>query len=246
MNTTKYMFGITTEKIILWSLNMKQKWYVLPVIIIFLSNLFFASVIFAIENNGQEEYYSNDLKIDISEDIEEKENDERESTNISFNGYFSDIEFDDFSVELDDDEVFIYPKHSKKKYLKITEGYDLFVNDDKIEIDEEQKEFLIMFHKLVSKVYDEAIDLGLEGAKIGVKGASLGLKVFPGLLKMMFTSYDSDDFERDMEAEAEKLEKVAEELEEVAEELEYKTIKIEKYYFSLKDIIPELEKYKWF
>jgi hypothetical protein len=163
----------------------------------------------------------------------------------SWNISYSSITFDDFRVKLDDDEVLIYPEYANNKHLRITDEYDLYVNDEKIDINIEQREFLEKYHKLITKIYDDAMDIGIEGAKIGVKGAAIGTKAISGVLKMMFTSYDSDDLERDIEYEAELLEEEAEELEEIAEELEDRSDEIEKYYYSLKKVIPLLKKYRW-
>ena len=44
----------------------------------------------------------------------------------------------------------------------------------------------------------------LEGAKIGIGGAKIGVMAISGLIKAVLTSYEMDDFERDIEYETEK------------------------------------------
>jgi len=157
----------------------------------------------------------------------------------------SEMNFDDFDLDIDDDEMIITPFRSRGNYLKITDEYELYVNDDLIETTPEQKKFLKKYYKLAVSIQDKAYDIGMKGAKIGVKGAKLGAQAISGVLKMIFTSYDSDDLEDDMERKAEILEEEAEELEEEAEELETKADKLEDYYYKIKRVIPDLKSYRW-
>jgi chaperonin cofactor prefoldin len=79
-----------------------------------------------------------------------------------------------------------------------------------------------------------------------MEGAKLGLKAVGGVFKMMLTSYDGDDLDRDMEWEAEKLEKKAKRLEEKAEDIEELAEDLERIVEEMNETIPEIGELDWF
>ncbi|UCC45082.1 MAG: hypothetical protein JSU65_03955, partial [Candidatus Zixiibacteriota bacterium] len=113
-------------------------------------------------------------------------------------------------------------EHDNRRFetVEITEDYELYVNGKHVETTEEQKLLLADFYHGVEELVDEAMLLGKDGVKVGLAGAKLGIGVLGKLFKMLFTSYDSDDLERDVEREAAKIEAKAAVLEERAEEIE--------------------------
>ena len=130
--------------------------------------------------------------------------------------------------------------------MEITEEYELFVNDRQVKLDADQQKLVEEFHVLAIDIVDHGKNLGWEGAKIGVSGAKLGMKAIGRVFKMLFTSYDEDDFERDMERDAEALEARAEKLESKAEIIEKMADDLEYVTEEMFDSIPELSELEWF
>ena len=143
-------------------------------------------------------------------------------------------ELGDIDIEIEDGSVIL------------TEDYELYVNDRQVNLTPEQQELVEEFHVLVFEMVDEAKYIGWEGAKVGVSGAKLGMKAIGRLFKMIFTNYDEDDFERDMERDAELLEIKAEKLEDKARVIERKARDLEDITDVLFDEVPELRKLDWF
>ena len=114
-------------------------------------------------------------------------------------------EIDDISIGIDDGTVFLEHEY-EDEWIEITEDYELFVNGDRVKTDEEQQEMVVEFYDGVIEIKDMAIDVGIEGARIGLAGAGIGLKAVGGVFKMIFTDYDEDDLDRDLERAASKLE----------------------------------------
>ena len=95
-------------------------------------------------------------------------------------------------------------------------------------------------------IHDYAHEIGWEGLRIGAAGLKIAMKAIGGVFKLVFTSYDSDDLERDLEREAAKLEARAEQLEEEAEVLEDMANALERQAEKLARDIPELGDLGWF
>jgi hypothetical protein len=151
-----------------------------------------------------------------------------------------DIEFD-----MEDDAIILTNRDNGYETVEITDEYDLYVNDEKVELDDDQRKLVGEFYESVQDLVKYAKKLGWEGAKIGAEGAKLGLKAIGGLFQVVFTSYDTDDFERDIEREAEKIEKRAEKLERKAEEVEEMAEDLEELAWELQREIPELRELEW-
>lgn len=148
-----------------------------------------------------------------------------------------DIDFEDGSIIFTDCEF--------GETVEITEDYELYVNDRLVELDENQQELVREYYDLFDEIIEEAKEIGWEGAKIGVSGAKLGLKALGGLFKVIFTSYDSDDLERDMEREADRLEAKAKVLERKAEQIEDLAEDLEDLAYDMAEDIPEIGELDW-
>ncbi len=72
------------------------------------------------------------------------------------------------------------------------------------------------------------------------------MKAIGRLMKMVFTSYDEDDFERDMERDADEIEAQASKLEDRAKIIERMADDLEYVTEDLFDNVPELRRLEWF
>ncbi len=153
---------------------------------------------------------------------------------------------DNVSIDIDDGSVLLISHDHDGNEVEITGDYELYINGRHIKTTEEQKELLAEYHKLVLEITDCSKKIGLEGAKIGVKGAKLGLKAIACVFKLLRSDYDSDDLEREIEAEADKLEAKAKVLEIKAEKIEDMAEDLEDLHEDLADEIPELARLDWF
>ncbi len=159
-------------------------------------------------------------------------------------GHIWDTE--DFEIDIDDGVIIIEDHGRRSNMLEITPEFELYLNGDLIETNEEQEKLVEDFYLLFFETIEYGKEIGYEGAKIGMKGAKLGLKAVGRVFKMIFTGYEAEDLERDMEREAELLEEEAEELEEMAEEIEDMVEELEDIAYDLQREIPELRKLDWF
>ncbi|UCD63663.1 MAG: hypothetical protein JSW34_13105 [Candidatus Zixiibacteriota bacterium] len=139
-------------------------------------------------------------------------------------------------------------KHENRylETVEITSEYELYVNGDHVETTDEQKVLLREFYRGTEEIVGYATHLGWEGAKIGLEGARLGVEAVGNLFKLAFTSYDSEDFERDIECEASKIEAKAARLEDEAEVVEEMADDLEYVARKLRREIPRLRELDWF
>lgn len=151
---------------------------------------------------------------------------------------------DDIQVNIDNRTVVLTNEYEDGK-IEITKDHELFVNDRLVKIDKRQQKLVTEFYDGVFDVKDRAIKIGIKGAKIGVEGAGLGVKAVAGILRMLFTDYDEDDLDRDMEKAAQKIEVKAEGLEEEAKQIEDLVNHLEDVYYDLDDEIPEIHALGW-
>ncbi|MFZ5980612.1 MAG: hypothetical protein ACOYVF_08250 [Candidatus Zixiibacteriota bacterium] len=158
-----------------------------------------------------------------------------------------DVEVSDYvNIDIDDGSIFLEEEGGDYNTVEINEEYELFVNDRQVKLDSEQQKLVEEFYVLAMDIVREGKSLGWEGAKIGVSGAKLGMKAVGRIFKMLFTNYDEDDFERDMERDAEILEAKAEKLEDRAENIEDMADDLKYVTEEMFDIIPELRELEWF
>ena len=161
----------------------------------------------------------------------------------------SDDRLDRSHLEIDlEDGTLVITHEDRRDYstVEITEEYELSVDGRHIKTDKDQKKLLGEYYELVVGFEDAIIDIGKEGARIGISGAVLGLKAVGGVFKLLSPHYDSDDLERDLEREAEKIEEKAEKLERQAEQIEHMVDELDAIARELTREIPELDDLGWF
>jgi len=151
-------------------------------------------------------------------------------------------------MDLDDADIIITcdRRRFKSDEVKITGDYRLYVNGERVDVDDEQQELLKKYYLLAMDVHQEATLIGKEGAKIGVEGARIGAHAVSGVIKLLLLDFDEDEFEREMEDKAEKLEEKADKLEERADALEEMAENREDMHDDLSRKIPELRELRWF
>ena len=154
---------------------------------------------------------------------------------------------DHISIDMKHGAVVIEHREGQdRSEVEITEEYELFIDGDLITTDQEQEKLLKEYHTLVVDIHDYAKEIGWEGARIGVDGAKIGLQAGLGVLKMLFTSYDDDDLDRDLDRATAKIEARAEALEDKAEIIEDMADDLEDLTIDLSEAIPELAELEWF
>jgi len=154
----------------------------------------------------------------------------------------------DIELEIDDGDLIITcdKRRYKSDEVRITESYKLYVNGERVKVDDEHEELLKNYYHQAIDLHEEARIIGREGAKIGIEGARIGARAASCVLKMLFLDFDEDDFEMGIEREAEELEEMAEDLGERAEALEDMAEDLEDMHDDLSCKIPELRELKWF
>jgi hypothetical protein len=153
---------------------------------------------------------------------------------------------DGVQYEIEDGSIFISHHGRHHDRVEITDNGQLYINDEFVKLNRKQQKLVATYYDLTMDIVSQAKNLGHEGARIGIEGAKLGLKAVGGVFKMMFTSYDGDDLDQDMEWEAERLERKAERLEEKAEEIEELAEELEWTVEEMDETIPELGELGWF
>jgi len=168
--------------------------------------------------------------------------------NISVRGNHI-FEYDDNTwFDLEDGSVIITHKErgEPRSTVEITDAYELYIDDERINLDPDQQALVKEFHVQSVEIVDFAKVIGLEGAKIGVEGAKLGAKAVGSLFKLLLPGYDTDDYENEIEHEAEKIEAKAEILEDKAEVIEEMVDELDDLARDMRSEIPELRKLRWF
>ena len=155
--------------------------------------------------------------------------------------------FEDMSFDLEDGSIIMTRTVGRRvETVEITEDYELYINGDYVKLDADQQKLVQEFYDRGMEIVEYAKELGWEGARIGVSGAKLGLKAVGNVFRLLFTGYDTDDFEREMERAAAKIEARAERLEEKAEKVEDMVEELEDISWAMDREIPELRELDWF
>lgn len=173
-------------------------------------------------------------------DASEKESRSYSNLNAAYH-YNNDI-----FTKIDDGVITICFDDCDDNRIKITSDYELYINGKFIETDDNQKELVEEFYNQTMEITEYAGLIGIRGAEIGLSGAALGLKAVSGVCRAIFSDYDFDDLEMELEIEAEELELQAELLEEQAEVIEEMAEELEDIYDELKQQFPELQELDWF
>ena len=167
-----------------------------------------------------------------------------QDSEISINS-FSSWEIDEAEFQIDDDRLVITPRYATGDEIVMTKDRRLIVNGRDVSLDSREQALVGEFYDLTYQIRNEAKAVAFEGVKLGLKGARLGVKAVGGVLKLLFTGYDEDEFEYDMELAAEKLEREGESLEKRAETVEDLVEHWEEVGEELIESVPELERMDW-
>ncbi|MBN1971212.1 MAG: hypothetical protein JXR48_05250 [Candidatus Delongbacteria bacterium] len=157
---------------------------------------------------------------------------------------FSYSNEEEIVIEFEGKDLHFYNKDYDDEII-LKKDLRLYINDFEITTNEKTSEYLSDFYKRTEFIYDEVENLKDDGIDIGLDGGALGISAIAGVFKMLLPDYDSDDFERDIEIEAEKIESKAKVLEKRGQRLEKAVNRLENDLEKLKEIIPELNELKW-
>jgi len=153
---------------------------------------------------------------------------------------------EDMDIDIEDDVLILTCQYDRDLWIEITPDHKLYISGDRIYLTRYQKKLVGEYYDNFMEILERAIEIGEEGAKVGIEGAKVGLLAVKGVMKMIVSDYDEDDFEREIEDEAEELEIRAEALEEMAEELEEVAEEFEELHYTMKNEIDELNELDWF
>jgi hypothetical protein len=162
----------------------------------------------------------------------------------SSSGHHSDF-LDGVDLDIRHHSIFLTNDEYDNDEVEITRDYELYINDDRIELSEKQEKLVHAFYDQTFELMDSAKAIGLEGARVGMAGAKVGLKAVLGLAKLFSPNYDTDDLEADIDREASKIEARAEELEDRADQIEDMAYDVEDRFDRMMDGIPALRDLNW-
>jgi hypothetical protein len=151
---------------------------------------------------------------------------------------------DEINIDIDHESVII-TNDEEDGEIEITDDYELYVDGKLIKTDKRQRQLLVEYHTLVMDIKDYAVDIGKEGARIGIEGARIGLQAVGGVVKMIFTDYDEDDLDDDLDRATERLEARAELLEDRADKIEDMAEDLDDMYYDLEKEIPAIADLHW-
>jgi hypothetical protein len=124
--------------------------------------------------------------------------------------------------------------------VEVNERHELRVDGSLVKLNPDQQQLVGEFYDKTEQLIADAKAIGLEGAAIGAQGVGVAAAALTGVVNMLFTSYTSDDLERDVERKAAKIEAKADRLEAKADKLETLADEVEDLYDQMEDSIPEL------
>jgi hypothetical protein len=152
---------------------------------------------------------------------------------------------DDVEVSLDDGSITFTEKETDET-VRITEEYELMVNDRMVHLDHNQQRLVEKYYDRFSDLTHDAIELGKDAAKIGVDGAKLGVYAIFGVLKLLSSDYDSNDLEVDLNLKGDKIERMANRIEKRGARLEERAESLKCLHGELRHEIRELDELEWF
>ena len=152
---------------------------------------------------------------------------------------------DGVDLDIDHHSIVLTNEEYDDNVIEITRDYELYINDDRIDLDPKQEELVHAFYDQTFELIDTAKAIGLEGARIGMAGAKVGINALVGLVKLLSPNYDTDDLEADIDRQAAKIEARADELEARAEQVEDMADDVEKSFDRMMDDIPALRDLGW-
>lgn len=143
-------------------------------------------------------------------------------------------------IDMDDGTLILKPRENDDVVVEITHDYRLYVDGDRIYLNDKQERIVKRYYDLFGELLESAKRVGIEGAKIGLRGAAIGLEALAGLCKLIDDDYDQEDLERELEIEADKLKIKAEELKYQAEELKEVAEELEDIHDEFVEEIPQV------
>jgi hypothetical protein len=153
---------------------------------------------------------------------------------------------DHIAIAVDHGDVLIYDKNDEDEMVEITSENKLYIRDKLVRTNGEQEDLTREYHDRVIDIKREVKKIAVDGAKIGVDGAKIGLKAVAGVFKLILPDYDSEDLDRDMNMESEKIDAKAKKLEVRADGVEKMVDELEVFHARMKSAIPELDDLEWF
>ncbi len=123
------------------------------------------------------------------------------------------VYLDNVSLDIDNGSLVMTSRSDGKYIVRITDKDELYVNGQFVETGAYEKGLLNQFRNDTIHLIESAKEVGYEGAKIGIKAVM-------GLVEVVCTDLQLEEFEVELEKEAERIEIEAEELEVLAEGLE--------------------------
>jgi hypothetical protein len=124
--------------------------------------------------------------------------------------------------------------------VEVNERHELRIDGSLVKLDSDQQKLVGEFYEKTQQLVSDAKAIGLEGAAIGAQGVGVAAAALTGVVNMLFTSYTSEDLERDVERKAAKIEAKADRLEAKADRLEILADDVQDLYDQMEESIPEL------
>jgi len=162
--------------------------------------------------------------------------------NDNHNSHLEDVDID-FE---DDGTLVLDPDGYRGESLTISKDLVLHVNGERVKLDDSEKMLVADYYENGMKVVLTAEAMGRAGAKMGVRGVALAVNTIAKVAKLLDADYDSDDLERDVEAEAESMEEAGEELEKQGEILSGRVDEMGRIAKKMRSRIPEVAELDWF
>jgi hypothetical protein len=144
------------------------------------------------------------------------------------------------SIDFKGKRVIIKYESGTPRRVDINERHELRVDGSLVKLNSDQQKLVGDFYEKTQQLMVDAKAIGLEGAAIGAQGVGVAAAALTGVVNMLFTSYTSDDLERDVERKAAKIEAKANRLEAKADKLETLADDVQDLYDQMEDSIPEL------
>jgi hypothetical protein len=144
------------------------------------------------------------------------------------------------SIDFKGKKVVIKYDSGTPRRVEINERYELRVDGSLVKLNADQQKLVGEFYEKTQQLVTDAKAIGLEGAAIGAQGVGVAAAALTGVVNMLFTSYTSDDLERDVDRKAAKIEAKADRLEAKADKLEMLADDVQNLYDQMEDSIPEL------
>ncbi|MCX6832302.1 MAG: DUF2884 family protein [candidate division Zixibacteria bacterium] len=144
------------------------------------------------------------------------------------------------NIDFKGKRIFIKYDSGTPRRVEVNDRHELRVDGSLVKLNRDQHQLVGEFYDKTQQLVADAKAIGLEGAAIGLQGAGVAAAALTGVVNMLFTSYTSDDLERDVERKAAKIEAKADRLEAKADKLEMLADEVQDLYDQMEDSIPEL------